>query len=284
MGFDITNSNQSAILESRLKAALYESLKRKVEKRGKPCIFLLGIGYGISSSLMTVAKQIALIFENLLKGLINIFGCCCVNNATFLRGVKQLIWGTSSEIIILPFSLLTAIFGVFAKPYHLVRSPSKYSDKMWLKHDPIEEKARDETNKITEFNQTLATVQQYPSKVEALKKLASYYHKGYGTTLDRNEAIKYYKLAAENGDVHSMKTLGEIFETSINDEAKESFDWYSKAAALEDVEAMYKMGLYYWNLEGKRLEGYDWLSKAAEKKHEDSKDFLKKLEQNSLTS
>lgn len=285
MSFDIAISDQSKKLEDYLKASLYKSLNRKVEKRGKLCVFLLGVGCGISSSLLTIIKQVALIFENIIKGLINIFGCCFIKKASFFRGIEQLIWETPKESTILPFSILSATLGLFSMPYNLTRSPSHYSDKLWLRHDSDEIEARKGAQKKSDFNQAFTTVQQYPTKLEALKKLASYYYKGYGTTQNTKEAIKYYKVAAANGDVYSMKTLGEIYDSLVEEEdRKESLEWFTKAAEAGDVEAMYKMGKLCWGLEGRRREGYDLLMKAAEKDYKPAKKHLNKLERNFLTN
>src|SRR5690606_35554652 len=38
------------------------------------------------------------------------------------------------------------------------------------------------------------------------------YHKGHGVTYDINEAMKWYRMAADNEEMHAQFTLGTIYE------------------------------------------------------------------------
>lgn len=283
MGFNLKVSNQVCGLESELKGVLYRFVHTQVAHRSRFSVLIIGIGTGCSSGLLTVSKQIALIFEAILKGGINIVCAAFTENADCLVGVRQLCFDAPMELIQLPFSVISALAGVFTKPFYLVKSPSKYAEKKWLKHDPLEKKAREEAEKVAEFKRAADALQQNPENVDNRKRLASYYFRGHGTPKNISEAVIHYTKAAEKGDVQSMMLLAEIFENSVTEESREnSFNWYEKAAKADDPQGMYKVGLICWNLPERREEGFEWLKKAALSNHSPSQAFLQNIHPNPI--
>ena len=79
--FDISNSNQSEAIETSVKAALYKSVYNT--SRNARWIRLTGLGIGITVGVLKIARQVALIAENIVKGLGNIFGYFFDNRCSF---------------------------------------------------------------------------------------------------------------------------------------------------------------------------------------------------------
>jgi hypothetical protein len=69
-----------------------------------------------------------------------------------------------------------------------------------------------------------AADQGYP---EAMKRLGAIYQKGKGTARDPVEAIKWYRKAAESGDVSAQKELAHIYEVGagVPWDFKEAYFW-----------------------------------------------------------
>lgn len=133
MGFNIKSVNQAEILEHTIKAAMYQKLHETSKKA--EWIRLTGVGVGIVSGFLTIAKRIALIFENAIKGLANIFGACCFKQCSFKKGLQQLFYEVPRHIIILPFSIFSAALGLVGKPLKICISPEQYLLNRFNKHD-----------------------------------------------------------------------------------------------------------------------------------------------------
>lgn len=86
-----------------------------------------------------------------------------------------------------------------------------------------------------------------------LFEIAEGYYYGKGINQDYKQAIKWYKRSAEqlSHGMAAQRRLAEIYEegTIVQQDYKEAFKWYMEVAKNGDVEAMYKIGVYY--LEGK---------------------------------
>lgn len=136
--------------------------------------------------------------------------------------------------------------------------------------------------------------------VNAQQKLAKCYEDGRGLPQNREEAMKWYLKAADNGDSNALQNylklkyysktyqevvkyrlsllsfadsgnqnsqflLGEWFYHHDNQPSykSEAFVWYTRAAKNGHGEAMYKLGEYYENRLSSNSEAIKWYEKAA---------------------
>ena len=102
--------------------------------------------------------------------------------------------------------------------------------------------------------------EEYEQAVEILRKAAklggSYaqyllgycYFNGQGVEEDEEEAMKWWRVAAENGDDQAMFELAECLYDE--DEHEEAFDWFVKAKDAGNEDAWYYLGWYYFTGEG----------------------------------
>ena len=66
-----------------------------------------------------------------------------------------------------------------------------------------------------EFERTLSSAYGNNSTPSIHNKLGNMYQAGYGVDVDIKEAVKWYILAAENGNEYAMLTLGLIYERGL---------------------------------------------------------------------
>ena len=73
------------------------------------------------------------------------------------------------------------------------------------------------------------------------------YAKGRGVEQNYVESLKWYKMAAEQGDITAQATLGMMFAKGIGCEKNNevALHWYQKAASKGDVKAQYNLGNMY---------------------------------------
>lgn len=85
--------------------------------------------------------------------------------------------------------------------------------------------------------------------VTAQFNLAEYLLKGRGITKNVYEAIEWYTKAAESGDSLSQSDLGSLFwmGREIPENRPLAFKWISAAAAQGDAEAQNRLGQFYWD-------------------------------------
>lgn len=71
---------------------------------------------------------------------------------------------------------------------------------------------------------------------------------GIGLPQDFQEAVRWYRLAAEKGDRNGQYSLGYMYEMGygVGQNNAEAAGWYRKAADQGDVQAMYKLGTSYY--------------------------------------
>ena len=155
---------------------------------------------------------------------------------------------------------------------------SSPADAGWL--DSIKNFFRKESQETVSTTQTLDTTL---SIVDALEKavagdvkaqflLGEVYRLGseeHGIAKDAAEAVKWYQLAAEQGDASSQYHLAFMFYDGegVDLNYDEAFKWFHKsaeqefAAAQYNVATMYKMGK---GVEADDAKAVEWLKKAAE--------------------
>ena len=87
------------------------------------------------------------------------------------------------------------------------------------------------------------------------------------------EAIKCIKLLADGGFTPAMETLGLVYSLDDKEwyDKEKALEFWTKAAELNDIEAMFDMGMFYYN--GRKdasedpVSGKYWMQKSADAGH-----------------
>ncbi|MDV7337966.1 tetratricopeptide repeat protein [Terasakiella sp. A23] len=101
---------------------------------------------------------------------------------------------------------------------------------------------------------------------KGMLKIADMYEEGRGVDKNLSAALKWNKMAAQNGSKAAMVKLGAIH--ALQNNFKDSANWYMKAAIKGDVASMRELGNYYLNGSGVRFDlkqAFAWLELAIEK-------------------
>tara|TARA_A200000113_G_scaffold186846_1_gene174120 strand:+ start:6145 stop:7026 length:882 start_codon:yes stop_codon:yes gene_type:complete len=80
--------------------------------------------------------------------------------------------------------------------------------------------------------------------IDAARPIALIYASGSYKNMD--EALKYWRIAAENGDALSMRDIGNYYARSKGDKA-EALKWYEKAAQAGEADSQYYLAMHYKN-------------------------------------
>ena len=91
------------------------------------------------------------------------------------------------------------------------------------------------------------------------------------------EAVKWYKKAAEQGDIHAMLTLGLLYErgdNGVRKDLKEAEKWFRMAVEKGNAHAMFLLGTLYVGFTENKDEGRALVRQAAEKGDEKAKELL----------
>lgn len=241
MNFDIKISNQSEEVVRKMQAAFFGKLC--VASSKTKWMRLTGLGVGIVSGCLRVAMRIAAIFENTLKGVLNILSC---NIST---GLNQLLCQNLKQIFYLPFTALSAALNVIKATALMALNPNKYTADRWFEFDPKEKQEQEIRARKVLFDGAQSLLQREPNNVNALKLVADAYSQGI--IVGRNEvlAFEYYERAARGGDADSMFIVGNSYTEGrgVAKNVAAAFGWFEKAAEKGDVVAMAYLGLYYEN-------------------------------------
>jgi TPR repeat protein len=272
MSFNFQVTNQCEKVEDFFKASLYKDLHNVTPKTcGKFWIRTTGPFVGIVSSLLTIAKRIAIIFECIIKGLANIFGAACSAKCSLTRGLNQLSKELFKNIVYLPLSLLSLPIDLIAKTVFMIAKPEKYTMDKWLAHDPIQkyETERQEitdqfTREETHFNKCLEDYKKAPENIEALKNLAKCHEESIGKPKDLESARGYYKKAADLGDAEAAFKYASLCserEEGFPINEKAASEYFKKLANMEkpNPTAMCKLGI----AEKDKNAAMEWFVKAA---------------------
>lgn len=111
----------------------------------------------------------------------------------------------------------------------------------------------------------------------AQTNLAMCYLNGLGTEKNLLEAIKWYKIAANNGFTDANFRCGYVYY--IMEQYAEAFSWLTKAAEFNDANAEYYLGHMYLNglaCKSSEEEAYSWFMKSAEHGDVDSQKIIAK--------
>ena len=73
------------------------------------------------------------------------------------------------------------------------------------------------------------------------------YQNGYGVTRDYNEAVKWYRKAAEQGNANGQNNLGTMYRDGydVTQDYNEAVKWYRKAAEQGDADGQVNLGFMY---------------------------------------
>ena len=101
------------------------------------------------------------------------------------------------------------------------------------------------------------------------------YADGLGVAKDGKEAVRWCRLAADQGDVDAQCILGAIYADGlvVAKDGKEAVRWYRLAADQGDADAMHKLGAMYANGLGvakDEKEAARWFRLAADKEDADT--------------
>lgn len=104
----------------------------------------------------------------------------------------------------------------------------------------------------------------------AASLLAALYEDGRGTGQDRAEALRWYRVAAEQGQPEAMAALGRLLLQEPGPEARESaWKWLRQAAQMDDRDGQYHLGWLLAQPGSTRDEAQAWqlFAKAAAQGH-----------------
>ena len=113
--------------------------------------------------------------------------------------------------------------------------------------------------------------------------LGECYEKGLGgVPQDDEQAVDWYRKAAEAGNALAMYNLGWMYEygRGVPQDEKQVVEWYRKAAEAGNVAAMYNLGWMYAKGRGvpqDEKQAVEWLHKAAQAGHPLAPGALKRL-------
>lgn len=102
--------------------------------------------------------------------------------------------------------------------------------------------------------------------------IGSIYESGYGGVQDYKEAMKWYKLAADQGHTESQISIGTMYKNGlgVTQDYAEALWWYKLAANQGDPYAQTLVGKMYKNGEGVTqdfVEAFKWYKLAADQKY-----------------
>jgi uncharacterized protein len=115
------------------------------------------------------------------------------------------------------------------------------------------------------------------------ENLGELYYYGRGVARDYTQARDWYEKAAAADNANAMCSLGWMYEKGsgvIVQDYTQAGNWYQRAAEAGNTEAMYNLGVFYQNGQGVP-QNYDqareWFQKAAEAGNMDAMNSLNEL-------
>ena len=80
--------------------------------------------------------------------------------------------------------------------------------------------------------------------MNAQYNLGIMYYNGQGVPQDYAEAVKWYRLAADQGDAYAQYNLGVMYDNGegVPQDYKEAVKWYRLAAEQGHAKAQYNLG------------------------------------------
>ena len=101
------------------------------------------------------------------------------------------------------------------------------------------------TNDVSDSRETLQLAER--ENAQAQFNLGMMYENGQGVRQDDAEAVKWYRLAAEQGYAPAQSNLGVMYENGqgVRQDDAEAVKWYQQAAAQGLAEAQSNLGVMY---------------------------------------
>ena len=108
------------------------------------------------------------------------------------------------------------------------------------------------------------------------------YCQGQGVQQDYQQAVQWYRKAAEQGDAQAQNNLGILYDNGqgVTKDDQQAKQWYQKAAEQGDARGQYGLGAMYANGLGVKKDYQQarlWLQKAADQGHADAQTILERL-------
>jgi TPR repeat protein len=121
-----------------------------------------------------------------------------------------------------------------------------------------------------EFDRLLPAAQDGDG--DAQNRIGEMYEFGQGVARDNDEAIKWYRKAADQNVITAWHNLGRSynFGTGVEQDYVQAEQWYRKAAEQGHMDAMFFLGTLYSNSHGQdtsvdtNILAYAWMHNAAE--------------------
>ncbi len=117
---------------------------------------------------------------------------------------------------------------------------------------------------------------QGKSTPESQKLLGEFFLTGHTVPQNYENALKWYKMAAENGDRDAQSELGYLYYSGrgVTQDLEQAFTWFEKAAYQGLAVAQYSLGIMWYSGNGVEdadpVTSYAWLSVAASNNHPDA--------------
>lgn len=119
--------------------------------------------------------------------------------------------------------------------------------------------------------------------VNAQNVLGVMYENGFGVEKNEVQAIRWYRQAAEQNDVHAQYNFGHLLDTSKNYVA--ALKWFRKAADQGSAAAQFSIGVYYangWGVEKDEGMAFQWYVASAAQGDNEAQNNLGWMYQNGL--
>ncbi|MDP4154424.1 MAG: hypothetical protein Q8929_02200 [Bacillota bacterium] len=161
------------------------------------------------------------------------------------------------------------LFTLAAYQGHLLNAEIQY--QLGLKYEKGERVPKNVPLANTLFSLIVADQGQLLN-ADAQYNLGLRYEKGEGVSKDEQEAVKWFILAAANGNAYSQYNLGLRYEkgNGVDKDEQEAVKWIQNAAANGNADAQYNLGLRYEKGNGVvkgEQEALKWFILAAQQGH-----------------
>ena len=136
----------------------------------------------------------------------------------------------------------------------------------------VAENAGDIETALEHYNKVVQEGAEQFYIVSAMSDIGYVYDNGFGVEQDGTKAVEWYTKAADLGDLNAMFCLGRMYEygVSVEQDGTKAVEWYTKAADLGHSEAMYCLGYEYYigfGVEQDGTKAVEWYTKAADLGH-----------------
>ena len=136
----------------------------------------------------------------------------------------------------------------------------------------VAENAGDIETALEHYNKVVQEGAEQFYIVSAMSDIGYAYDNGFGVEQDGTKAVEWYTKAADLGDLNAMFCLGRMYEygVSVEQDGTKAVEWYTKAADLGHSEAMYCLGYEYYigfGVEQDGTKAVEWYTKAADLGH-----------------